>query len=220
MSHSRLCPNQLRSNSVQVFDVPLQFGGLKHCIDIVEHILQIPLQLHGTFSYFDSQIPSDNELRHLDRFKLMSEVAWEPSSSQFQEMEDDASSRTASELTSSNRCMADCCCPDLPIELASPELLYSRVLLSVRVVPTVRTASALQQNRRNPPLSKELLTQGWGIGINAAERTLTVNSTTLLKANSVRNNPISASLHCSVVSVRTPCFSIVPPFVLTHAPKL
>ena len=84
MSHSLLCPNQLRSNGVQVFDVPLQFGGLKHCIDIVEHDLQIPLQLHGTFSYFDSRVPTDDELRHLDRFELTSEIVWEPSSSQFQ----------------------------------------------------------------------------------------------------------------------------------------
>ena len=200
MSHSLLCPNQLRSNGVQVFDVPLQFGGLKHCIDIVEHDLQIPLQLHGTFSYFDSRIPTDNELRHLDRFELTSEVAWEPSSSQFQEMEDDASSRSTSELTSSNRCMADCCCPDLPIELASPELLCSRVLSSVRVVPSDRTASAVQ-HRRNPPLSKELLARRWGIGINAAERTLTVTTQAGIRK---LHNPVERRFHTKQSHLRFP----------------
>lgn len=49
--------------------------------------------------------------------------------------------------------------------------------LFVCVVPSDdRAASAIQKICRNPPLSKELRARGWGIGINAAKRTVNVTT--------------------------------------------
>jgi hypothetical protein len=102
-----------------------------------------------------------------------------------------------------------------------------RVLLSVRVIPSDRTASAIQQHRRNPPLSKELLARQWGIGIDAAERTLTVTTQAGIRKlhNPVERQFCTKQSHLTFPTLPSrfytdTFFSILPPFVLTHVPKL
>jgi len=63
LDHTLICPNQLRSYGIDVYDTPRQFDQTSvHAIVIPEEKLIIPLDLNGVVSYFATHKPSDNDL--------------------------------------------------------------------------------------------------------------------------------------------------------------
>lgn len=77
MSHTLLCPNQLRNNGLIVDDVPQQFDRQsQHCIRIPstgsEESLHLPLEMYGVISYLTSRRPSAEEIKECTHVELTS----------------------------------------------------------------------------------------------------------------------------------------------------
>jgi hypothetical protein len=88
MSHTLLCPNQLRANGWTVQDVPKQFDAeAAHAITDPSGRLTMPLEMNGVISYLPTRLPTDKELAECDFYDLTSEVPWEPYSPSFHERE-------------------------------------------------------------------------------------------------------------------------------------
>ena len=92
LSHSLLCPNQMRANGIQVQDTPTQFDSKSNHHIIVptdddNTDVVIPLEMKGVVSIFESRIPTKEELESCDYLMMTSEKCWDPHSLQFQERE-------------------------------------------------------------------------------------------------------------------------------------
>ena len=61
MSHSLIFPNQLRSFGIKVHDIFLQLGAEKHCIEVPEHDLSLPIEVDGTVLYLETRLPTKQE---------------------------------------------------------------------------------------------------------------------------------------------------------------
>ena len=87
MSHSLICPNQLRSFGVKVHDTFLQFGADKHCIEVPDHDLTLPLEVDGTVSYLETRLPTPEEIESLHQVELSSDIPWDPKADYFKAQE-------------------------------------------------------------------------------------------------------------------------------------
>jgi hypothetical protein len=92
LTHSLLCPNQMRAHGVRVDDTPRQFDGTSSHSIVVEG-LKIPLYLDGVISYFESRKPSDDELNNCRRITLTSDSSWDPRAPSFAKQEEVVSDR-------------------------------------------------------------------------------------------------------------------------------
>ena len=83
---SLLCPNQMRQHRVRVDDCPkhLSLGmNSTHSLHFPEEDVQIPLDLDGTISYFETHIPSQKELTECRHITLTLPEEWDPKSDDF-----------------------------------------------------------------------------------------------------------------------------------------
>jgi hypothetical protein len=64
-----LCPNQLHANGVTVNNVPTQFD-LSSTHSIIVNDVTIPLDLHGVVSYFETRLPTEEEIKTLPQIHL------------------------------------------------------------------------------------------------------------------------------------------------------
>jgi transposase len=97
MSHTLLCPNQLRSHGWKVQDVPKQFDAESaHAIIDPTGTFRMPLEMNGIISYLPTRKPTEKELDTCLSYVLTSDVPWEPYSPSFREWEQ----RTAAEAAS------------------------------------------------------------------------------------------------------------------------
>ena len=87
MLHSLICPNQLQSFGIKVHDIFLQFGAEKHCIEVPEHDLSLPLEVDGTVSYLETRLLTQDEIESLGRIELSSDIPWDPKADHFKEQE-------------------------------------------------------------------------------------------------------------------------------------
>ena len=87
MLHSLICPNQLQSFGIKVHDIFLQFGAEKHCIEVPEHNLSLPLEVDGTVSYLETRLLTQDEVESLGRIELSSDIPWDPKADHFKEQE-------------------------------------------------------------------------------------------------------------------------------------
>ena len=63
LSHSLICPNQLRAQGLTVHDTPQQFDPTStHSIQVHDPLIIIPLRLKGVVSCFPSITPTDDDL--------------------------------------------------------------------------------------------------------------------------------------------------------------
>ena len=92
MSHTLLCPNQLRHNGLIVDDVPVQYSEKStHSIFIEEANLRIPLHLDGIISGFTTRQPSMAELADIsNHVEMTSADDWNPDSKDFAKAEEKA----------------------------------------------------------------------------------------------------------------------------------
>jgi hypothetical protein len=110
LPHTLLCPNQLRSHGLMVYDTP------KHCDkdsphSIIDNInrITIPLYLHDVYSYFESRRPVGDELDTLPRIDFTSPNDWRL---QKQQMADNEPSKFASAIDTMD--IDDIPCPQSP----------------------------------------------------------------------------------------------------------
>jgi Reverse transcriptase (RNA-dependent DNA polymerase) len=174
LSTTLLCPNQLRDGGTIVEDTPRQFNPKSnHCIRIGS--LTIPLMMDGVISYFESRKPTDEELKHNQRFTLTSNSVWDPHSKSFarQELALEPQYQVAS-LRSS-----------LPYpELYSDDDLYDRFISCVRSENSRTTLfgdddryiESMSTKGGRSILTPEILARRWNIGLKTAQNTIQVTS--------------------------------------------
>lgn len=166
MKHNLLCPMQMRWNGLTVNERP------KHCtptptrgdhsITVPDGNYLIPLSLHGITSYFPTRKPSQEDLARYsdvgDHLELTAETPeWDPQSAKFAELESRFVDRYG-EVTVASR--------------NEPRQLFTVVRESHYEYPFVRHLMATTARPRPGPYNAELLSSIWGIGKEAAERTL------------------------------------------------
>jgi hypothetical protein len=84
LPNSLICPNQLRDFEVTVHDTPKRYdSGSMHAVYVPEHKFLIPMSSDGTISYFDTRLPTEDELHALPRIQMTSQLPWDPKSSHF-----------------------------------------------------------------------------------------------------------------------------------------
>ena len=127
MNHNLLPPLILIEGGLVVKDVPkiqcVNPTKDDHCISFSNSDLQIPLQLNGVFSYFDSRIPLPSELYSKDKLFLTPDASeWNPNCQSFEENEG-AMTNHVGDITDNarhlNRCMEPLHDPNEIFELAS-----------------------------------------------------------------------------------------------------
>ena len=101
MAHTLLNPNQLRAHGLAVYDTPTQFdlGSPHHIHDPVTDVT-IPLYLRGVISYFDSHLPTSDDVHMLPRITLTSPHTWDPNAPSFAEAEEQAKIRAERSVSS------------------------------------------------------------------------------------------------------------------------
>jgi hypothetical protein len=78
ISHSLLCPNQLRDFGLIVNDVPKIYDiNSSHSI-ILPGQIDFPFQMHGIISYLETRKPTELELQKCPRYELTSATSWNP----------------------------------------------------------------------------------------------------------------------------------------------
>ena len=107
--HSLLCPNQLRKHGVRVDYCPkhLSLGmNSKHSITVREEDLEIPLEMDGVISYFNSHQPTPREIRDCRHIELTSQIPWDPGSKEFEQDENNYASKYSGDPTTNSRVAA------------------------------------------------------------------------------------------------------------------
>ena len=104
MSHTLLCPNQLRAHGLIVNDVPRQFDERStHSIQVLADYggteIEIPLEMNGVISYFSSHRPTDDELRNCVHVEMCNDTPWDPNDSSFAEQELAASFHSTTQVS-------------------------------------------------------------------------------------------------------------------------
>ena len=176
---SLICPNQLRCNGVRVDDCPKHLAlGLntRHSIFFEEENLSIPLNLDGTISYFDSHLPTREEINTCQHLVLTSLEEWDPRSDDF-----DLEERKIAQLDSGdnlNRFMgAFAVGNDLENVLCEvdPTLSDNYWIGELRyLAPVASTAPTTG-------LTPELLSCMWGIGLETAKLTLEATTQSIIR---------------------------------------
>lgn len=167
MKHNLLCPMQLRHNGVTVNERP------KHCTPIPTHEdhsiiipdgnYMIPLDLKGVTSYFPSRKPTEEEAARFkvdgDYLELTAESPiWEPNSHMFQELESRFVDGYGELIDRSGK---------------NPRQILSIVTEDSLNDPFQRFRNISTTTTKRPGAwNTEFLAQNWGIGLEAAERTL------------------------------------------------
>lgn len=85
LNHHLLCPNQMRLSGTIVNDCPLQFTAIEdrsvYTHTVVNGSCIIPLKLKGVLSYFDTRMPTDEEISNPDLYthiEMTSQADWDP----------------------------------------------------------------------------------------------------------------------------------------------
>ena len=197
LPHSLLCPNQLRSYGAVVQDCPQQFDRKSnHSISIAEDNFSVPLEMDGVISFFESHRPSEDELRNCKRMVFTSDSTWQPNDPSFATQEQAMQSRSISDVHADKENVAEnlswSCTPNAP-EFFDDSELGDRLIASVRVASDddvgdglhghsceniypygdeERKILSLSSAEKKSFLTKEVLAQRWGIGLETANRTM------------------------------------------------
>ena len=192
MPNTLLCPNQMRANGVHVSGTPKQFDPKStHCISVCDPdhagvVLRIPLKLVGVISCFDSDYPSDDDMKSLRRVNLTDDNVWDPYSSLFADQEaaiearvndDDGTDEFLDERRYVSAEITTCC---------GDHNLYERLISSVRVPSSVVESvnetdvcvniGAVTTSGAKSVLTPEILSKRFGCGLKTAQRTIEVTT--------------------------------------------
>lgn len=203
MDHSLMNPNQVRANGFVVSDDPFDstrpFG-------IQTPNLFIPFQTEGTTVFFNSRVPSDEEIRQCrPHINLTSDQEWAPSSVCLQSVRtnEETSYHRIEEIATGTKVPVRVTETDCVLESVSPvycqQAFTERLVSAVRIrelprrVEHVQTTTEQQHvldleyfqqrwaaevvsNERHTTVSSENLARKWGIGLQTAQQTLRVTT--------------------------------------------
>ena len=177
LRHNLLCPNQMRANDVVVKECPRMFSDTSesHYIQIrayesndanVSHCqdqpITIPLHLSGVISYFTCRKPTTYEFNTLPRYVLTSEQPeWDPHSPSFAMTED----RYLPHFARSNEI------GDRHIEVLGSLIRETECPFRDGINSHLNISSTTT-SKRSSTLQPATLARNWGIGLEAAKRTL------------------------------------------------
>ena len=89
--NSLICPNQLRDFGLSVQDTPRRYDpNSLHGIHIPKADLNILMSSDGVISYFDTRLPTDEEINTLPRIEMTSPLPWDPRAVHFTRDEESA----------------------------------------------------------------------------------------------------------------------------------
>ena len=80
MTHSLLCPYQLRSNGIIVNDIPQIFNPTSTHSIIIPDVISLPLGMRGVLSYLPTRKSTEEEVQNCLRYELTSPEPWDPTS--------------------------------------------------------------------------------------------------------------------------------------------
>lgn len=173
LDHSLINPNQIRSFGIPVSDDPFdhqrEFG-----IDYDEDCF-IPFSTEGCTVYFDSYVPSDEQLETCRLIELTDSREWDPASVDLvkRTSETKSISTMSTMIKESDLCFESDLHLSSILECLSPALLAQRLIESVQID---RTQSQVVSNTRHSALTPERISQIFGIGLHTAKQTLVVTT--------------------------------------------
>jgi hypothetical protein len=178
MSHSLLCPIQIRENGLVVQDVPRQFDdSLFHAIVDPKTKRQLKLEMSGVISYFNTRKPTEEELEHCQHIELKSATTWEPYNESFgwAECQVALTVTTSALFPDEDDVFAERLIASIKAAAADEDgnglsgmndpVLYS-------VTEEYRRVMEMSSSKAMPTLTKELLARKWHIGLDKAQKTL------------------------------------------------
>jgi Reverse transcriptase (RNA-dependent DNA polymerase) len=201
-SQTLLCPNQLRANGVIVNDIPRQFDpDSKFSIVDPSTQFEIPLSVHGVATGFTSRKPTVQEVETLPHFVLTSKAAWEPSDGTLEAAEREIKAVRSDRVSecgamkNQERLIATVRQYTEAIGFAPDEsdYLYESATDEINVAsddwegdgldghrdedvypldPEARKIFAITTEERRSAITPPILSRRWGIGLEAAKRTL------------------------------------------------
>jgi hypothetical protein len=192
LDYSLICPNQLRSNGIIVDNAPKRLSPnplmATHSIFVPNDDLRIPTDLKGVISYFITQTPTLQEIETCKWIMLTSENDWDPHSDIFKIHESSYENyENLSELVKDQTFL-----PigtdihrnsEVSLLLAAISTALSDDLFPFVLKDTVNLTyekavqvSATSTTHRGTSISKEYLSQLWGISLNTAAQTLQVTT--------------------------------------------
>ena len=182
LSRSLINPNQLRFNDVTVQDDYTRYEE-PFGITTFEHLF-IPFIMDGTTVYFESRVPTSDEIDSLAHVELTRDDPWDPKRVQLR-----ISSVQFAGATSNGRGLQSV--PTILHEtdtvfasfepLLNEQLANLRIINSVNVLPRDdwrrgRQASAVLSDARHTTVTAENLSKAWNIGLDTAAKTLQVTT--------------------------------------------
>jgi hypothetical protein len=191
LDYTLLCPNQLRANGIVVDDVPKHLsptpGTATHSVYVPNADLRIPLCMKGVISYFTTRTPTSQELESCTWIMLTSENDWDPHSDSFllnelaHENDNTLQPRVQEDRTLLPIQSEVCDNGMLQASLAAVSSTYSHDLFHLLLRDKVNATHTCQisvtsTTNRNSVITKEYLSQLWGISLNTAAQTLQVTT--------------------------------------------
>ena len=187
MQHNLLTPMQLRMNDIRVRDIPRFLIDTRGTEEDEHHAITIPgneetadytnpLSLHGIISFFPTRKPTTHEFDTCTSYELTYETPmWDPSSTDFLDQEANAqhphrpgcARATRDRITRVPRGSLSAVHACSPISAALSDGVLAAMLNSSLAATSIKTTSGIQPSE---------LARRWGIGIEAAKRTLNVTT--------------------------------------------
>ena len=164
MTNSILCTNQARHNGVIVNDIPkIIDNNSPQCITFPNDNVHLPLLMKGPVPILPISKPNNHDLEILPRLQLTSdEVIWDPNSIFGSDYED---------LSNIYECSED---------------YHISGIMSLHDIINKHQINSFRARGKDGKCSASHLSKLWGIGLKAAERTIT--STTQLSQRDIRGN--------------------------------
>jgi len=167
LSHSLLNPNQLRFNSVSVWDNPFD---QTNPLSIEHDDVTLPLEISGTTIFLDTRTPTQHELDNCPHLHLTCETEWNPHTVR---------------LASTQSAEAEAF--DIVDDVLDPGLSQiSSVYCFSEMAENLRTLSAIQSDlpghktfiskQRHTAITPEQLSERWSIGLTQAKQTIRVTT--------------------------------------------
>jgi len=190
MSHSLLCPNQMRDNGIIVNDCPnIYDSSSSHSIIIPGVGIDLPLYMRGTISYLDTRRPTDDELLKCERFELTSAAPWNPNfapgtdwEDSFREVQAFATIKPFESITPPefSQDLLSRFINSVHIQASEPTTTTPPVCHEADVIThagdVCRELSALNATSRSTVVTNEELARRWFTGLESASRTLLVTT--------------------------------------------
>jgi hypothetical protein len=166
LDHSLINPNQIRITGIPVCDDPFD----KHRslgIDLGD--FNIPFQTEGNTIYFESRVPTTDEMENCQYISLTDDDDWDPTSVNLQ----DYMTKEVKQVNVRCETMEE---NESEHVLGTISSVYSIGSLTRRIQETVRVTSQVASQTRHSKLSPEHLARTWNIGLDRAKDTIQVTT--------------------------------------------